>query len=86
MAQKGHNFLSDHWITLKFLQEFPESVFLLVAMESLLGDEKGLVGQTRVSAQKGHNFWSAHWINLKFLQELPEAVLLRVVTESLLDD
>jgi hypothetical protein len=39
-AQKGHNFWSDHWITLKFLQGFPEAVFLGVAMELLLGDKE----------------------------------------------
>jgi len=27
-VQKGHNFGSDRWIALKFLQEFPEAVFL----------------------------------------------------------
>jgi hypothetical protein len=30
---KRHNFLSDRWIALKFLQGFPEAVFLGVAME-----------------------------------------------------
>jgi hypothetical protein len=38
-AQKGHNFLSDRWIALKFLQEFPEAVFFGVLIEWLLGDE-----------------------------------------------
>ena len=39
-AEKRHNFLSDRWIALKFLQEFPKAVFLGVAMESILGDRE----------------------------------------------
>jgi len=35
-AEKGHIFLSDRWIALKVLQLFPESVFLVVPMESLV--------------------------------------------------
>jgi len=35
---KGHNFGSDRWISLKILQEFPDTVFLGVDVESLLGD------------------------------------------------
>jgi hypothetical protein len=38
-AQKGHNFLSDRWITLKCLQGFPEAVFFGQAMESMFSDE-----------------------------------------------
>jgi hypothetical protein len=37
-VRKGHNFRSDHWIALKFLQEFPDVVFLGVDVESLLGE------------------------------------------------
>jgi len=37
-VRKGHNFLSDLWIALKFLQEFAEAVFLVVDVESLLGE------------------------------------------------
>jgi hypothetical protein len=40
MLQKVHNFLSDLWILLKFLQEFSDVFFLRVAMESLLGEEE----------------------------------------------
>jgi hypothetical protein len=39
-AQKGINFWSDHWIALKFLEVFPNVVFLRVAMESLLIEEE----------------------------------------------
>jgi len=35
---KGPNFLSFCWISLKVLQEFPDSVFLGVDVEPLLGD------------------------------------------------
>ena len=36
LVRKGHNFLSDRWITLKFSQEFPDTVFLGVDVELLL--------------------------------------------------
>jgi hypothetical protein len=35
LAQKGHNNLSDRWISFKFLQRFPEDVFRRVDMEWL---------------------------------------------------
>jgi len=38
--EKGHNFLSDLWIALKVLHYFPEAVFLVVPMESLLVEEE----------------------------------------------
>jgi hypothetical protein len=38
-VQKDHNVWSDRWIALKFLQWFPETIFLGVLMEWLLGDE-----------------------------------------------
>jgi hypothetical protein len=41
-AEKGHNFWSDSWIALKFLQEFTEAVFLVGPMESLLVKEEVL--------------------------------------------
>jgi len=34
---KGHNCLSDRWIALKSLKEFPDAVFLGVDVESPLG-------------------------------------------------
>ena len=37
-AQNDHNYWTDRWIALKFLQGFPKAVFLGVAKESLLGD------------------------------------------------
>jgi hypothetical protein len=39
-AQKSHNFLSNHWIALKVLHEFPEAVFVELSMESLLDEEE----------------------------------------------
>jgi hypothetical protein len=64
-VRKGHNFGSDRWISIKFLQEFPDAVFLGVDVESLLGDAKVSSLETRVPVRKGHNFWSDHWISLK---------------------
>ena len=37
---KGSNVLSSRWIAFKFLQEFAEAFFLMVALESLLGEEE----------------------------------------------
>jgi hypothetical protein len=37
---KSHNFRYDLWMSFKCLQEFPEDVFLGVAMESLLYEEE----------------------------------------------
>ena len=57
-AQKRLNFWSDHWITIEFLQEFMEGIFLVVSMECLLCEAKVRSRQTRVTAEKGSNFWS----------------------------
>jgi len=56
LFQKGHNFWSDRWISIKFLQEFPDAVFLEVHVESLLGDAQASSLKTRVPVRKGHNF------------------------------
>jgi len=40
-VRKGHNFVSDRLISLKFSQEFPDAVFLRVDVESLLGEAEG---------------------------------------------
>jgi hypothetical protein len=66
-AQKRLNFLSNRWITLEFLQQFLEAIFLVVAMKSLLYEAKVWSRQTSVTTQKGSNFCSDHWIVLKFL-------------------
>jgi len=56
---------------LKFLQEFPEAIFLYVAMKLLLDADDVWSGQTidqsSVSAQKVQNSWSDRWIALKVL-------------------
>jgi len=44
------------WIALKFLQEFPEAVFLVDDVESLLGESEVSSLETRVPIRKGHNF------------------------------
>jgi len=48
--------LIRRWIALKFLQEFPEAVFLGVHVESLLGEAEVSTVETRVPVQKGYNF------------------------------
>jgi hypothetical protein len=47
-VRKGHNFESDRWISLKILQEFRDTVFLAVDVESLLGDAEVSSPATRV--------------------------------------
>jgi hypothetical protein len=46
--RKGHNFWSNRWISIKFLQQFPDAVFLGVHVESLLGDAEASSLKTRV--------------------------------------
>jgi hypothetical protein len=54
---KGHNFGSDRWIALKFLQEFSDAVFLALDVESLLYEAKVSAQETRVLVRKkGPNF------------------------------
>jgi hypothetical protein len=53
---KGLNFGSDCWIALKFLLEFPDTVFLGADVESLLGEAKVSSLQNRVAVRKGHTF------------------------------
>jgi hypothetical protein len=55
-VRKGHNFGSDHWMSLKVLQEFPDAVFLLVDVESLLGDAEVSSTATIVPVPKGQYF------------------------------
>jgi len=66
--EKGHKFSSDRWIALQVLQYFPEGVFLVVQMESLLVKVDVMSRQNRIKAEKGHNFWFDSWIALKVLQ------------------
>jgi len=55
-VRKDRNFLSDRGIALKFLQEFPEAVFLGVDVESLLGEAEVSALETSVPVLKGRNF------------------------------
>ena len=72
--------------SLKFLQEFPNAVFLGVDVESQLGEEEVSSLETIVPVRKGHTFSSDRWITLKLLQEFPDAVFLAVDFQSLLDE
>jgi len=51
-VRKGHNFLSDRCISLKFLLEFSDAVFLRVHVESLLGEAEVSLLQTKVPVRK----------------------------------
>jgi hypothetical protein len=39
-GSKGHNFRSDRWIAIKFLQEFPDELFHAMDEGSILGDDE----------------------------------------------
>jgi hypothetical protein len=39
-VRKGHNFLSDRWIAVKLLLEFPYALLHGVDEESILGDDE----------------------------------------------
>jgi hypothetical protein len=67
-AEKGHNFWSDRWTDLKYLQLFPEAWFLLLPIESLVVEEEVLWSQTGITVENGHKFWFDRWITLKYLQ------------------
>jgi len=49
-TQKDHNFWSDRWIVLKYLQEFRESDFLEEAIEFLISEEEVWLCQTGITA------------------------------------
>jgi hypothetical protein len=55
-VRKGHNFGPDRWISIKFLQEFPDAIFLGVDVETLLNDAEVSSLENRLSVRKGHKF------------------------------
>jgi len=69
---------------LKYLQSFPEAIFLVVPMESIFVEEEVLSRQTRIIAEKDHNFWFDRWITLKYLLKFQEPRSLVLPIESLL--
>jgi hypothetical protein len=60
-------FWFDRSISLKFLQQFSNTVFPKVDVESQLDEAKVSALQTSVPVQKGHKFWSDRWIAPNFL-------------------
>jgi hypothetical protein len=73
-VSKGHNFLSDRWITIKHLLEFLDALFHGVDEGSILGDDEVWSSQTGWTVRKGHNFRSDRWIAIKLLLEFPDAL------------
>ena len=55
-GEKGDNIWSDHWIALQVLQLFPEAVFHVLPMESLLVEVNVISREIGIKAEKGHNF------------------------------
>jgi nucleoside phosphorylase len=60
--------------------------FLIVDVESILGEEEVWSRQARVTVRKGNNFWFDRWIAIKILQEFPEAILHGMDVESTLGE
>ena len=55
-VRKGRNVLSDGWIAIKLLQEFPEALFHRGNVGSILGEVDVWSCQARVTVRKCHNF------------------------------
>jgi hypothetical protein len=53
---KGHNCLSNRWIAIKFLQEFPDALFHGVDEESILDDDEVWSSQAGWTARKAITF------------------------------
>jgi hypothetical protein len=51
-AQKGYNFCSDRWIALKFLQGFPEAVFVGVVVESMFSEKDVWSATLRIGSKE----------------------------------
>jgi len=73
-------------MSIKFLQEFPDAVFLGVDVQMLIDDAEVSSVETTVPVRKGHNISSDRWISIKFFQEFLDAVFLGIHVESLLGD
>jgi len=65
---------------------FPDTIFLVVYVESLLGEAEVSSLESRVPVRKGHNFSSDRWIALKFLQGFPDAIFLAIDVQSVLGE
>jgi hypothetical protein len=55
-GSKGHNFLSDRWIAMKLLLEFPDALFHALDEESILGDDEVLSSLTGWTSRKAITF------------------------------
>jgi hypothetical protein len=65
-AQNGQNILSDRWIAVKFLQGFPDAVFLGVTMEWLMGDGYVLSASNEYRLTRAITFDPTVWSLSKF--------------------
>jgi hypothetical protein len=55
-GSKGHNFRSDRWIAIKFLQEFRDELFHALDEEPILGDDEVWSSQARWTVRKAITF------------------------------
>jgi len=78
--------LSDRWIAIKLLLEFPDAVYHAVDEESILGDDDVWSCQASVTVRNSHNIRSDRWIAITLLLEFLDALFHAVDEESILGD
>jgi len=76
--------LSDRWIAIKLLLEFPDAIYHVVDEESILCDDEVWSSQASVTVRNSHNFRSDRWIAIKLLLEFPDALFHALDEESIL--
>jgi hypothetical protein len=66
--------------------EFSDSLFHIVDVESILGEEEVSSPQARVTVRKGHSFWSDRLISIKILMVFPNSLFHIEDVESILGE
>jgi hypothetical protein len=61
-------------------------LFLIVDVESILGEEEVWSRQARVTVRRGHNVWTDRWIVIKILQVFMYTLFHIVDVETILDE
>jgi hypothetical protein len=60
--------------------------FLIVDVESILGEEEVWSRQARVTVRRGHNVWTDRWIVIKILQMFPDTLFHIMDGEKILGE
>jgi hypothetical protein len=61
-------------------------LFLIVDVESILGEEEVWSRQARVTVRRGHNVWTDRWIVIKILQVFLYTLFHIVDVETILGE